>query len=95
MYPIYNLNKPSDIISRYMHAVDESHINFGSFSLVTRTILNFLFFSNGYKLTWQVFISVTLIVTDGLINFLILVTSAAINFYHIRQQQQQTSGLAS
>uniref|UniRef100_A0A0D9ZW95 Uncharacterized protein n=1 Tax=Oryza glumipatula TaxID=40148 RepID=A0A0D9ZW95_9ORYZ len=46
---------------------------------------------NGYK----VFISVTLIVTDGLINFLILVTSAAINFYHIRQQQQQTSGLAS
>uniref|UniRef100_A0A0D9WED9 Uncharacterized protein n=1 Tax=Leersia perrieri TaxID=77586 RepID=A0A0D9WED9_9ORYZ len=37
---------------------------------------------NGYK----VFISVTLIVTDGLINFVTLITSAAINFYYIRQE---------
>uniref|UniRef100_J3M5B7 Uncharacterized protein n=1 Tax=Oryza brachyantha TaxID=4533 RepID=J3M5B7_ORYBR len=45
---------------------------------------------NGYK----VFITVALIVTDGLINFVTLITSAAINFYQMRQEGD-TSGLAN
>uniref|UniRef100_A0A0E0PJL4 Metal-nicotianamine transporter n=1 Tax=Oryza rufipogon TaxID=4529 RepID=A0A0E0PJL4_ORYRU len=37
---------------------------------------------NGYK----VFISVTLIITDGMINFLTLITTASINFYQLRKE---------
>uniref|UniRef100_A0A0D9WED8 Uncharacterized protein n=1 Tax=Leersia perrieri TaxID=77586 RepID=A0A0D9WED8_9ORYZ len=44
---------------------------------------------NGYK----VFISVTLIVTDGMINFLTLITTASINFYRLRKEQD--SGLTN
>ncbi|KAF0924780.1 hypothetical protein E2562_014888 [Oryza meyeriana var. granulata] len=45
--------------------------------------------SNGYK----VFISVTLIITDGTINFLTLITTAAINFYQLRKEHD--SGLSN
>uniref|UniRef100_A0A0E0L074 Uncharacterized protein n=1 Tax=Oryza punctata TaxID=4537 RepID=A0A0E0L074_ORYPU len=44
---------------------------------------------NGYK----VFISVTLIITDGMINFLTLITTASINFYQLRKEQD--SGLSN